>query len=231
MYAERLINTALNSNCPLAPCVLEGFFLYGVYMLTKLEIINHLLNVIGENPVTSATSPHPSVLSAVVMIDGVSKELQSRGWWFNMDYDLRLLPDQAGNIIIPSTALAINVINPSSKLVRRGTKLYDPKKHTFIIDAPVDIDLITLLDIEDLPDTAAIYVKHKAAFDFYTNDDGDPTKGVKLEADAMRAWAKLLAEELRVTKLNSNNRPVGSSLRGRFVQAGSSYNPKYPGGR
>ena len=209
---------------------LGGFFFFGVQMTTTLEVLNHMLNVIGESPVTDASSDHPSVLSAKVELNRVLKELQVRGWWFNTEYNLKLSPNESGQIIVPTGTLYIDPVDASSKLVRRGTKLYDPQNHTFVISTAVYVNLLLQLTIEDLPESAAMYVMHKSAYDFYVNDDGDEQKSNRLDKEVTRSWAVLQKEELKVTNLNAKNRPHVAQLTYRMKQHGGNYNPIYPGG-
>lgn len=200
-------------------------------MTTTLDVLNHMLNVIGESPVSNPTSDHPSVLSAMVQLNRVRREMQTRGWWFNTEYALKLTPNELGQIIIPSDTLFIDPVDPFSHLVRRGGKLYDPVNHTFVINQPIYVNAVLLLEVEDLPESAAMYLMHKAAYDFYVNDDGDETKSNRLEKQVDRAWAVLQQEELRVSNLNAKNRPQVAELRYRMRQHGANYNPRWPGGR
>lgn len=199
-------------------------------MTTTLEVLNHMLNVIGESPVTDASSDHPSVLSAKVELNRVLKELQVRGWWFNTEYNLKLSPNESGQIIVPAGTLYIDPVDKCSKLVRRGDKLYDPKKHTFLLNTAVYVNLVLQLTVEDLPESAAMYVMHKAAYDFYVNDDGDEQKSTRLEKEVSRSWAVLQKEELQVANVNAKNRPHVAHLTYRMKQHGGNYNPNYPGG-
>lgn len=200
-------------------------------MTTTLDVLNHMLNVIGESPVSNPNSDHPSVLSAQVELKRVLKELQTRGWWFNTEYNLKIGPNELGQLIIPSDTLFIDPVDPFSHLVRRGGKLYDPVNHTFIIDQDIYVNAVLLLPTEDLPESAAMYLMHKAAYDFYVNDDGDETKSNRLEKQVDKAWAMLQSEELRVSNINAKYRPAAALLRYRMQQQGASYNPRWPGGR
>lgn len=199
-------------------------------MTSKLDIINHLLGVVGELPVTSEDSNHPTVLSAVVQIDRVSKELQQRGWWFNTEYNLPLSPNESGHIVLPSNTLSVEALGNHKHLVRRGGKLYDPIKHTYNIGTAVNADVILLLTIAELPETAAAFITHQTSYDFYVNDDGDETKSNRLEKNITTAWAKFRQEEFRVTGVNAKDRPAFIHLKHRMNQQGNQYNPRYPGG-
>lgn len=200
-------------------------------MTTRLEILNHVLNVVGETPVSSPSSQHPTALSASVEIDRVNKELQKEGWWFNTEIDLVLSPNEANNIIVPAGTLFLAPVDPNSHLVRRGTRLYDPVNHTYTIPYPVKVDLILQLPIEDLPESAAAFLQHQVALDFYVNDDGDEAKTIKLEQRVARAWAALQSAQLKASKVNALQRPSVAVLRSRISRQGVTYSPNWPGGR
>lgn len=200
-------------------------------MTTKLDVLNHMLSVVTEAPVSSPTSNHPTALSAIVVLERVDKETQKRGWWYNTEYSLNLTPNESGHIIVPDGTLYIDPTSTGSKLVRRGNRLYDPVNHTFNIGQAVQVDVVLQLEIEDLPESAAMYLLHKAAYDFYVNDDGDETKSNRLEREANRAWAELQQEELKAADVNAGNRPTSALLRMRMQRMGvSRSNPDLPGG-
>jgi len=199
-------------------------------MTTKLEVLNHMLNTVGENPVSSAASTHPSAVSASVTLNRLNKQMQTRGWWFNSEYGLVLSPDtQTGHVIIPQDTLKCDPVNTSSKLVRRSGKLYDPVNHTYNIGANVICDVVLMLPVEDLPETAAQYLMHRAAYDFYVNDDGDEQKANRLLKNAGEAWAELQQEQLQALDLTAKERPIVAALRLRTLGTGRS-NPNVPGG-
>lgn len=201
-------------------------------MTDKLEVLNHMLSVVGETPVSSPSSNHPTAISARTVLDRVNKQFQIRGWWFNTDYSLTLSPDSGtGEIILPDKTLRVDPIDLTSGLVRRGKKLYDPVNHTYAIGISVIVDLTTQLDVDELPESAALYLMHKAAYDFYVGDDGDAQKSKDLGIEVGRAWADLRKEEIEALDTNSNTRPIVAYMRGGMRQAGSSSNPSRPGGR
>lgn len=197
-------------------------------MTTKLDILNHMLNVIGETPVTSADSNHPSALSATITLNRVDKEVQSRGWWFNTEYALTLLPNGSGEIVLPQNTLSVDPTSITSKLVRRGSRLYDPVTHSYNIGVSVAVDCILQLPIEDLPETAATYILHRSAYDFYVNDDGDETKSNRLEKEMSKAWAALQKEYLQVSNVDALDRQAVVELQYRLQRPLGSYHGKLP---
>lgn len=198
-------------------------------MTTYLEILNHCMKTVGERPVSSATSNHPTAIQARVEIDRLIKEVQTRGWWFNKEYNVPLSPNGSDHIVIPQDTLKVTPLSPWRHLVRRDGKLYDPVEHTYQIGEQVNVDLVLQLDIEDLPETAAQFILHSAAYDFYVSDDGDETKASRLERAMVKAWQMLQAENLKESRANSGNRITSLRLSSR-LQRGSSLNPNLPGG-
>lgn len=199
-------------------------------MTTQLEVLNHVIGVIGETPVSNVNSTHPTAQSALLTITRVSKQFQLRGWWFNKEECLVLSPNSSGEVIVPSTTLKIDPVDTRSKLVKRGTRLYDPRNHTYNIGVAVTVDLVLLLPTDELPESAAAYLMHKAAYDFYVADDGDEMKAKLLLLEEQKSYAALKAEQLQMSDVNAKNRPVTALLRAGIHQHGGSYNPTYPGG-
>ena len=104
---------------------------------TRLNIINAMLGANGVDPVSSDDSTDPDVNSCLPVLTSADRDIQARGWWCNQEYNLTLVPDTAGHILLPSNVLKVDPVDRSSWLVRRGTKLYDPQNHTFVIGTSV----------------------------------------------------------------------------------------------
>lgn len=186
----------------------------------------------GEQPVSSAASQHPSTISAFVTLNRVLREFQTRGWWFNRELSLVLQPQSdTGYVLIPPDTLDIDVTDAASVLVQRGTKLYDPVLHTYAIGVPVTVDVILQLPVEDLPEVAASYLIAKCKHAVYVDDDGDETKSNQLLKDTIMCWAGLQQAELKNSDISSMNRPVVSRLLSRSIQYNSIGNPNLIGGK
>lgn len=199
-------------------------------MTTQLEVLNHVIGVVGETAVSSVSSQHPTAQSALKTINRVSKQFQLRGWWFNKEYALTLSPNSNDEIVLPATTLKVDPTDTSLAFVWRGTRLYDPKNHTYAIGENVEVDLTLQLPIEELPEAAAMYIMHKAAYDFYVSDDGDPDKSKALLMEVNTAWAALNAQQLQMSNVNAKYRPLTAYLRAGIRQVGGGSNPNIPGG-
>lgn len=209
-------------------------------METKLDLVNHLLQTVGERRVLSLETGHPSVVQAVQALDSYNKDFQGLGWWFNKNRNVTLVPNNRGEITVPSDALSFSIVqgklqyeSPPEKLryVRRSGKVYDTWKNTYTINHDIVADLTLLLAIEDMPQVATSYLKHSAAQNYYIDDDGDNAKADRLAERTMLAWHALKAAQLKAEATNALDRPEAQRLRYRIGQMGAASNPMYPGGR
>lgn len=209
-------------------------------MGTKLDIVNHLLQVTGERATSTINMSNPSVRQAVSAIDGYNVDFQNKGWWFNTNQQQKLLPTVPdGEVLLPEECVsfrvtfyqnAYNGVRAKSQFVRRGGRIYDNINNTYKLDTYIIADLVMQLDIEDLPPVAFTYLKHKAAQEYYLDDDGDVGKVDRLQQRTMEAFHSLKAEALKVENTNALDSPAAQQLLYR-IGNGYSRNPVWPGGR
>lgn len=209
-------------------------------MEDKLSLVNHLLQAVGERSVVSLQNGNPSVTQAIQALEGYNRDFQSKGWWFNTNNNVKLTPNNLGEVLLPTEALGFRITYHNlqwaspvdkSRFVKRGKRLYDNQKNTYQFDRAVFADIVIVLDYEDLPQIAASYLKHKAAHAYYVDDDGDDAKSDKLKERAMEAWHLLQSEQMKVLSTNALDSPSAQLLNYRIQSAGSADNPAFPGGR
>lgn len=207
--------------------------------MDKLDIVNHLLQTVGERRVLTLETGHPSVAQAVQALEGYDFDFQSQGWWFNRNRAQKLLPNNLGEVLLPAECLSAvltdaeqfrNKAYDKSRFVRRGGRMYDNIRNTFELGHALVLDIILQLAVEDLPPQAATYLKHMSAEAYYVDDDGDMVKADKLKERTTMAWHVLKAEQLKVEQTNALDSPAAVHLNYRIRQQGSSSNPLYPGG-
>lgn len=180
-------------------------------MTTKLDILNAMLAVNGEAPVSSTSSTNPAAVQALNMLERVDRKVQSRGWWFNKE-TFTLSPDAAGEVILPSGTLSVDPVDASSPYVKRGTKLYDRVKNTFDIDKSVKVSIVLQLDVEDTPAQYINYLEDKAVKEYYIDDDGDEQKVSRLEKREAESFAYLQREDLTNKDVNIKQSEMGQRL-------------------
>ncbi|QXP44064.1 hypothetical protein [Stappia phage SI01] len=207
-------------------------------MPSRAQIINHMLRAIGESGVSNDQSLHPSVQTCNHVLDSANEEMQQRGWWFNRETSLTLVPDNRGEVIVPPNALSVHLsavesMKPTEKTryVIRGGLVYDNVEHTSALYKNVVIDCVLLLPIDDLPSTAQTYIQHLAAETVFLDEDGDVQKHQKLQHRTQLAWQALQAEQLRNLATNAHDRTQVRLLQSGWRNATHGRNPNYIGGR
>ena len=132
---------------------------------TQLEAVNSMLGHIGESPVNSIsdTSAVPvSVSVAIAALNEVSKDVQSEGWHFNTETDVKYSP-VGGSITVPADIIQFDPIDASLDIVQRGATLFDRKNNTTTFTSDLTVNQMRLLDWDSLPEVARRYITLKAS--------------------------------------------------------------------
>lgn len=188
-------------------------------MYTELELVNHILETLGEDTTPTLETSHPAVVQARSRLTSDNKEFQGKGWWFNKESNLKLLPDSDGRVRIPDETLTFRVTSCSlwardigTRFVKRGDFVYDTVEHTNILGVAVWTDITILLDIEDLPPSAGTYLKHFAAENAFLADDGDLGSHARLIRLTQAAWADIRNDEMKSVRNNALGSPFGKAV-------------------
>ena len=84
-----------------------------------------------------------------------------------------------------------------SDLVQRGLRLYDRVKNTYLINEPIEVDMVVLLEFEELPETARRYITIRAARllqDRYLSSEALHAYNTNDERQAWNALTQIEAE-------------------------------------
>lgn len=132
---------------------------------SKLEAVNKALQMMGEAPVNSLQGLLGLGNLAETTIDSVSRKLQTEGWSFNSDYGVSLVRDSTTNHISVGANVSRIYVDPFDypdiDVVQRGSKLYDRKNNTYEFATNLQVDMTILLDWDDLPEHARVYIMTK----------------------------------------------------------------------
>lgn len=130
--------------------------------MTELEAVNVLLTTIGEAPINTLSGNQVTDVSVArqVLLE-VSREIQSQGWHFNTESNVKLNPDQFNNINVPADAAQIE--SSDYNITTRQGKLYDLDKHTYSFSKTIEVTLVSYLAFDELPDAAKKYITTRAA--------------------------------------------------------------------
>ena len=167
--------------------------------ITELEAVNMLLAAVGESAVSSLeTATTVDVTQAKNLLSNISREVQQKGWHFNTEWDVVLSLDSNNRIPLGTSILSVY---SSSKLTtirgREGSPfLYDLDNNTFTWTTSInDAVTITLLDFEDIPQTARQYITAKASRIFQEEIIGQAAAETVNRQEEAEAYADLLDDE------------------------------------
>lgn len=142
----------------------------------KLDAVNEILSAVGSSPVNSLEDElNVDVLNAVRILDSVSKEIQSRGWDFNIEDSVALLPDDDTNLV-PCPNNYLRFVSSGYKLIRRSGYFFDILSQTNEFPEGLTLDtLVRELDFEELPEVFRKFITCRAArifqMRYLTSDD------------------------------------------------------------
>jgi len=135
---------------------------------TELDAVNQILSSVGQAPVTTLDLQNPEVSIVLNTLREVSKQCQSEGWLFNVERYVTLIPDTTTKEIkYPPNALQIDVSNNKHNnkydVVKRGVRLYDRIKHSFIFEESITVDITYYFEFFDIPAAIQNYITARAA--------------------------------------------------------------------
>jgi len=167
--------------------------------VNELEAVNMLLAAVGEAAVSSLeTATTVDVTQAKNLLSNINREVQQKGWHFNTEWDVVLSLDSDSRIPLGTSVLSI--YSPTKMTTIRGREgspfLYDLDNNTFTWTASInDAVTITLLDFEDIPQTARQYITTKAARIFQEEIIGQVSAETVNRQEEVEAYADLLDDE------------------------------------
>jgi hypothetical protein len=165
---------------------------------SKLEAVNVMLSSIGEAPVNSLSSGLLDAELAETILNNTNREIQSKGWHFNTEYNYPLVPNSVTNQIeMPTNILDVDGMTSDDTLdvVQRSGKLYNRMDHSFTFTKTIKVTLKLLLDFEDIPEAARRYITLKAARVFQDRTIGASDLHGIQQRDELEALVDLQEQE------------------------------------
>lgn len=138
---------------------------------TELEAVNVLLSVIGESPVNVldyANNLYSSLARQTLY--SVSREVQSRGWYFNQSESITLPIDDDGHVQPTAVILKLYPARGGTPLTIRNGRVWNPLTNSDTFAAAPTADFVVwFLIFEELPESAKRYITIRAARIFQTS--------------------------------------------------------------
>lgn len=134
----------------------------------ELDAVNDILAAIGESPVSTLEGDsNADVASARRILQRLNRQIQSRGWTFNIEESAVLTPDVYSNLITyQDDFLRVLSASGASAYVNRGGYLYDRTSGTDLFSSSITVNLIRLRDYDEMPECFRTWIVAKAARQF-----------------------------------------------------------------
>ena len=130
-------------------------------LITELEVINSVLSAAGDSPVQTLDSRYQPVFIIKEIIKNISRDMQTKKYWFNTERDVTLTPNtQTNKIILPFNILTFEP--EDIRYVARGLTVYDKEARTTNITKDIVATYTVMLDFEELPQQARKYIQAHA---------------------------------------------------------------------
>ena len=169
--------------------------------MSELDAVNMMLMTIGEYKVNDLTNLAGRSDAAIAkdILNNTSRAVQSKGWTFNMDFDVVKIPNQNSQIPLGNSVLRIDTTNKvrsgDSDIVERANKLYDREKNTHIFTENVTVNEVILLKFDELPEAARRFIAVRSARIFHDRVVGSGELHRFFQEDEAQAWSELLEYE------------------------------------
>lgn len=179
---------------------------------SELEAVNEILSSIGSSPVNSLEDDNNvDVINAKRILEGVSREIQSRGWWFNTLDNVHLEPEVEGygknrEYLVPCPNSYIKFTSEGYKLLRREGYFLDQLSNTMSFPEGLALDtLVKLLDFQELPEAFRKYITVRAARIFQMRYLSAAELDGHLQLEESQAYSDLIGYELETGNYNIFN--------------------------
>ena len=169
--------------------------------MSELDAVNMMLMTIGEYKVNDLTNLAGRSDAAIAkdILNNTSRAVQSKGWTFNMDFDVVKVPNGNNQIPLGNSILRIDTTNKvrsgDSDIVERANKLYDREKNTHTFTENVTVNEVILLNFDELPEAARRFIAVRSARIFHDRVVGSGELHRFFQEDEAQAWSELLEYE------------------------------------
>jgi hypothetical protein len=163
----------------------------------ELQAVNDMLAAIGESPVNSLEGdPNADVANCRRILSQVNREIQSKGWTFNIEEGATLLPDSFSSLIEYMPDFLRLTTTGGTLYINRGGYVYDRTAKSDTFTGPITVDLIKLKSFSEMPECFRSYIVAKASRRFNIRFFGAGEIEGSLQEQENDAWASIQEYEL-----------------------------------
>jgi hypothetical protein len=163
----------------------------------ELAAVNDMLAAIGESPVSSLEGdPNADVANCRRILNQVNREIQSKGWTFNIEEAASLLPNAISGLIPYLPSYLRMTTSGGTAYINRAGFVYDRTTKTDIFTDPIEVDLIRLKQYSEMPECFRSYIVTKASRRFNIRFFGAGEIEGSLQEQESDAWQAIQEYEL-----------------------------------
>ena len=170
----------------------------------ELDAINDIMASIGEPPVSTLEGDaNADVANARRVLNKVNRQIQSKGWTFNIEEGVELAPD-VNTQLIPYRNDYLSVLSSSGATVyvNRGGYVYDRTNRTDLFEASIQGNLVSLREYFEMPECFRNLIVTKASRQFNSRFFGAPEVDAVLAAEEQEAQIACNEYELDFGQFN-----------------------------
>ncbi len=198
-----------------------------IWAKSELNMINDSLLSIGETPFLEGTVVDTLPVgtdgdTAKRLVRTTMIEVQSRSWYFNLDYNFPLIPDSNKFITMPPNTLRMDFGNTEFRhqyTIKNG-KVYDYINRTFVIEQKLYADVTWLVDYTNLPPEAYEYISLRAARKFQQKVIGAQETDTFTVRDESDAYTNLQRLQLQSQDFVLANNRVNTRIHNGYLIRG-----------
>lgn len=173
-----------------------------------LDAVNEMLSAIGESPVnTLESSENVDVIDAIKYLERVNKEVQSRGWSFNVQEEVTLNPDIYDKKIKWQDDILYIVGTDGTKYINSNGYVYDFDNQTGTFDSSIDVEIIREIDFQYLAYPVRHYIVARATRIFQMQRLIDTEQNQHLLSLEQEAWAELMEYDMELNDYTMYDNP------------------------
>lgn len=168
----------------------------------ELAAINDMLSAIGEPPVvTLDEETNADVANARRILARINRQIQAKGWTFNIQEGATIQADVSGLIPYRPTYLSLLASDGATTYINRGGWVYDKSNQNDTFTS-ITVNLIELKDYDEMPECFRQWIVTKASRQFNSRFFGAEDVERSLAEEEQEARMTCFEYELDYGKYN-----------------------------
>lgn len=168
-----------------------------------LNAVNDVLAAIGEPAVLQLDESNADVSNALRILNRVSRQVQAKGWNFNINEAAVLVPDvEEQKIPYLPTYIRVMTTGSASYYTNQGGWLYDLSTQSTTFTQAITVELVELKPYSEMPTCFRDYIVIKASREFNAKFFGSPESELYLREQEQELYQQIMEYEMDTGRYN-----------------------------